>query len=255
MEMNSFDVKRIGTIFVALSLALVIAVFPAGASAQGGSEDLDPLAQSGDVDVIAIDRPSFIWVRGNITMRLTAYREMTVWLKIANSGNGPLDEVAMQTHLTFGENLLEFPISTVLSALPGQYTYYIIISNASNFSTNTYLSQEFTICVGMGVPFLVLFAAILLMVLAIGLVKGKAGFPVGASPAQVGSQVPSATQSPVQGPSPQQAPAGGAPAPTGQGAPPGKVKCPHCNKLIQEGSVFCPECGERVPAFYRYNPA
>ena len=34
----------------------------------------------------------------------------------------------------------------------------------------------------------------------------------------------------------------------------GKIKCPNCRKLIREGLAFCPECGDRIPEFLRYNP-
>jgi rRNA maturation endonuclease Nob1 len=34
----------------------------------------------------------------------------------------------------------------------------------------------------------------------------------------------------------------------------GQIKCPSCRKLIQEGLTFCPECGDRIPEFLRYNP-
>ncbi len=34
---------------------------------------------------------------------------------------------------------------------------------------------------------------------------------------------------------------------------PNKIHCPECKKLIDEGSVFCAECGARVPEFLRYN--
>ncbi|MBD3342189.1 MAG: hypothetical protein GF353_24015 [Candidatus Lokiarchaeota archaeon] len=36
--------------------------------------------------------------------------------------------------------------------------------------------------------------------------------------------------------------------------PSGKIKCPDCNKLIDEGLTFCPECGNRIPEFLRFNP-
>ena len=26
----------------------------------------------------------------------------------------------------------------------------------------------------------------------------------------------------------------------------GKIKCPNCKEIIDEGSTFCPECGERL---------
>jgi len=36
--------------------------------------------------------------------------------------------------------------------------------------------------------------------------------------------------------------------------PKGKIKCPQCNQIIDEGLTFCPECGSRIPEFLRYNP-
>ena len=36
--------------------------------------------------------------------------------------------------------------------------------------------------------------------------------------------------------------------------PPGKIKCKSCNEIIDEGLTFCPECGNRIPEFERYNP-
>jgi rRNA maturation endonuclease Nob1 len=34
----------------------------------------------------------------------------------------------------------------------------------------------------------------------------------------------------------------------------GKIKCPKCNQIIDEGLSFCPECGSRIPEFLRFNP-
>ncbi len=36
--------------------------------------------------------------------------------------------------------------------------------------------------------------------------------------------------------------------------PAGKIACQFCNKIIDEGLMFCPECGERIPEFFRFNP-
>jgi hypothetical protein len=38
-------------------------------------------------------------------------------------------------------------------------------------------------------------------------------------------------------------------------APEGKIPCPTCYKLIDEGLTFCPECGERIPEFLRFSPS
>ena len=35
---------------------------------------------------------------------------------------------------------------------------------------------------------------------------------------------------------------------------PGKIICQSCHKIINEGLTFCPECGERIPEFLRFNP-
>ena len=34
----------------------------------------------------------------------------------------------------------------------------------------------------------------------------------------------------------------------------GKIKCPDCKEIIDEGLIFCPECGNRVPPWARFNP-
>ena len=34
----------------------------------------------------------------------------------------------------------------------------------------------------------------------------------------------------------------------------GKITCPNCKKMIDEGLSFCPDCGGRIPEFLRYNP-
>ena len=35
----------------------------------------------------------------------------------------------------------------------------------------------------------------------------------------------------------------------------GKIKCPKCKELIEEGLTFCPECGSRIEISQRYNPS
>lgn len=35
--------------------------------------------------------------------------------------------------------------------------------------------------------------------------------------------------------------------------PEGKIQCPECYSILQEGLSFCPECGIRIPEFYRYH--
>ena len=35
--------------------------------------------------------------------------------------------------------------------------------------------------------------------------------------------------------------------------PSGKIKCPDCEKVIEEGLTFCPECGNRIPPWAKFN--
>lgn len=35
--------------------------------------------------------------------------------------------------------------------------------------------------------------------------------------------------------------------------PKGKIRCPECKEIIEEGLSFCPECGNRIAEFLRYN--
>ena len=34
--------------------------------------------------------------------------------------------------------------------------------------------------------------------------------------------------------------------------PAGKILCPECDELINEGLTFCPECGNRIPEFLQF---
>ena len=36
--------------------------------------------------------------------------------------------------------------------------------------------------------------------------------------------------------------------------PSGKIKCPACEQIIEEGLIFCPECGNRIPPWAKFNP-
>ena len=36
--------------------------------------------------------------------------------------------------------------------------------------------------------------------------------------------------------------------------PEGKIPCPTCHSVIDEGLAFCPECGDRIPEFLRMSP-
>ena len=35
--------------------------------------------------------------------------------------------------------------------------------------------------------------------------------------------------------------------------PRGKIKCPDCEKVIEEGLTFCPDCGNRIPPWAKFN--
>lgn len=35
--------------------------------------------------------------------------------------------------------------------------------------------------------------------------------------------------------------------------PSGKIKCPDCEKVIEEGLTFCPDCGNRIPPWAKFN--
>ena len=35
--------------------------------------------------------------------------------------------------------------------------------------------------------------------------------------------------------------------------PSGKIKCPGWEKVIEEGLTFCPDCGNRIPPWAKFN--
>ena len=40
----------------------------------------------------------------------------------------------------------------------------------------------------------------------------------------------------------------------GANLPAGKIRCPKCGRIIDEGLSFCPECGDRIPEFLQFGP-
>ncbi|MBY9004088.1 MAG: zinc ribbon domain-containing protein [Candidatus Lokiarchaeota archaeon] len=169
--------------------------------------------------------PSLVWVdpqlRLNISVNQTGqiqclFRE-TAGQLFFSSGNYSLSLV--------GNNISQIfylQVVPLITTLPGVYQFSLNITGVFSYSEN------FEIVYALGVIPLILIFLVIIIVPIIILVKKPKGVKV-KEMATVDEYVP--TRSTIAG----------------------KINCPKCRKSIDEGLTFCPECGERIPEFLRYN--
>jgi len=114
----------------------------------------------------------------------------------------------------------------LITTFPGEYYFTLNITGLFDYEIN------FDMFLGMGYTLLIIILAFIAIIVIIALInhrssnKGKK--PETISPTQTHISVQSVVA--------------------------GKISCPNCKKIIDEGLAFCPECGERIPEFLRYNP-
>ncbi len=239
-------------LFASFYALLLVVIIPAG-FAQTNDDPLVPIVDSEIIRVTGIQYPHFFWLEGEVELTIDTDQAVTLTIGLINGEIAAFDTSLNQVSLVEGQNSVTVPLKLGFSILPGEYDFYIGISDQPNFSVNVYLSQEFTVRIGLGLPTLLLSIGILIAGVALIIIKRQKGGS-SATSTTVTTTIPTGTApvSPAQSPmiqNPNAPPTEAVPA-----APAGKIKCPQCKKIIAEGSVFCPECGERIPAFYRFNP-
>jgi len=172
--------------------------------------------------------PSLIWVdpqlRLNISVNQTGqiqcfFRE-TPGSQFFSSGNYSLSLIGNNISQIF--NLQLIPLITTL---PGVYQFSLNITGA--FSYN----EDFEIVYGLGTISLVSVFSALIIIPIIILVKKSKVVKDEKMEGKTYTDKSEPTMPSIAG----------------------KINCPKCRKTINEGLVFCPECGERIPEFLRYN--
>lgn len=192
--------------------------------------------------IAAHEGPHVVWMAGTVELSVLATQNQTVWCMIDNG----LGLMFLPANFTFdlveGTNTIVFPLKLVLEAMPGRYSYRLQVSVNAEF-TNVLYRQNHQTYIALGLPSLVLVFVTLGGFLGIAYARNRQKKALSPTPAE--------TSAAETGTLPSTPDEGGPQALT---APPGKIRCPSCKKVIEEGTVFCPECGHRIPEYYRYNP-
>jgi len=113
----------------------------------------------------------------------------------------------------------------MITTLPGVYQFSLNITGAFSYNEN------FEIVYGLGVIPLVSVFSVMIIITIIILVKKSKGAKEGKMEEITNADGYEPAVSSIVG----------------------KINCPKCRKAINEGLTFCPECGERIPEFLRYN--
>ncbi|MHA1438266.1 MAG: zinc ribbon domain-containing protein [Promethearchaeota archaeon] len=191
------------------------------------------LTQEGNSSIdIEANFPKLIWIEGQLIIKITS--NLTGYIKciFTDSQEGEFFTSALEKKKLYGQGITQtFRIISkpFITTFPGQYKFnlliYYINSDEKNADEIEVYNEDFDIILGMGYftlfSFIIIFSTALIMILTkreeIEEIKPASGILGG-----------------------------------GQISP-GKIKCPKCQKLIDEGLTFCPECGERIPSFLQFN--
>lgn len=198
-------------------------------------------SQGDNSNVISIeeDYDSFIWLQGyfNFSLRTNLKGEIKIIFVESSSGGQFFPYYDEIESLKQGETTInkKYLIKPSWIALPGNYKFSLIIRyneegewEESNAPQVVLFYEEFEIILGSGYLFLICALSIALTAIIIVLTQKE-------EDEGDKSTLPPSIQEQ-------------------RGVPQGKIKCPECKKIIEEGLTFCPECGNRIPEFLKYNP-
>ncbi|GAB4307226.1 MAG: hypothetical protein Kow0069_04590 [Promethearchaeota archaeon] len=241
MSRNDHLARLLASSFLLAFLAQGVLALPFAAQYQADgtpwTAQVVPSQAGGSVVVVGVERrPSFVWYSGELVLLVVSSANSTIWCRVLAVEKYAFRDEVVQRQLEAGVNRVVVPLVALPNALPGNYSYLVLVSEQSSPFLADLYEGEFSVVLGGGLPTLV--AAILTFAVAgtVTLARGKKSAPVEPVPVVLPAS------SPVS------------PTPL-TGAPPGRIKCPTCKKDVEEGSQFCPECGARIPEYLQRNPA
>jgi hypothetical protein len=181
----------------------------------------------------------FIFDSGNLQINFASDAGGNVNVVLTSDGTAFPASSEVSASFNQGITQVQVPLTANLNALPGTYTIhvtveYVNVSHGNNL--DAILTGDVTVHLGLG--FIVGLSLIVGLACAVVIYAVKRSSSIPASTAE---------PTPVSGASENANPKAAT-------APPNKIRCPECKKTIGEGSVFCPECGFRIPEFLRTNP-
>ena len=180
-------------------------------------------SQSGTNQTVSTFLPKLIWWEGNLRLEIVSNQTGQIQCFLREiSGNSFITLNKMINISVINQTQVFFlKIYPHLTTFPGVYIFRL---NLIGFIT---YYEEFEVIFGLGfIPFVSIFGASLVSIIYILIKKPKKY-----EKPQDSSSVVDSSDFLI-----------------------GKIKCPNCHKTIREGLTFCPECGDRIPEFLRYNP-
>jgi hypothetical protein len=186
--------------------------------------------------------PEFLWIENSISLKITSNISGKIRYTLADSFGGQYFEIQRSNVVLNDKNeekKLNIDIKPHFITLPGEYRFFLLISylNATDDQESggeQIYEVDFKVILGMGEVYLLILSIIFGTAILIILTEKT---EIELNQTQTSSQ--GATKAQVE---------------TISDAPAGKIKCPNCKKVIEEGLTFCPECGNRIPEFLRFNP-
>ncbi|MFO8020049.1 MAG: zinc ribbon domain-containing protein [Promethearchaeia archaeon] len=183
--------------------------------------------------------PRLIWIKGSMRLEIRSNITGQIKYTLTDASGGEYFKIENNGFDLEGNNKkssCNIDIDPHLMSLPGKYDIFLLVSyvNETQDQYEEVYNMTFDVILGLGDVYisllLIIFGTATLIILT-----GRTEIEM--DQAQGASQGP--TQAQVQ---------------TVADAPEGKIKCPHCKEIIEEGLTFCPECGHRIAEFLRYNP-
>ncbi|TFG22720.1 MAG: zinc ribbon domain-containing protein [Promethearchaeota archaeon] len=214
---------RLAIFFIVLGM---IIPFYNGVTEYSPMEDFDKLqevnsSQNSNNQTVSIFLPKLIWWEGSLQLEIISNQtgQINCFLREVSGNSSYLNETINISNLnqTYTIMLKFYPDITTF---PGVYIFRLNLTGIITYY------EEFDVILGLGfIPSIVIFGTGLVFIFYILVKKTKKSEKI-----QDSSVVIDSTGSLI-----------------------GKISCPNCRKQIQEGLTFCPECGERIPEFLRYN--
>ncbi|MEJ2296454.1 MAG: zinc ribbon domain-containing protein, partial [Candidatus Lokiarchaeota archaeon] len=172
-----------------------------------------------------IIKPELFMVEGHIWINITSENAGNVHIALTEQSE---DRYFMKINQSLGivgsNESQEIIIRAIplITTSPGKYHFTLNITGLFQYN------ETFTMFLGMGYSVFTILLGFIAVISILFMLKRRHTKKVKTSQGEIPSQ-------------------------SSQTAIVGKITCPNCKKWIDEGLSFCPDCGERIPEFLRYN--
>jgi len=187
------------------------------------------ISQLGSNITLSIIKPELSIIEGHVVINISTETSGTIQYALTEQSGDQYFVKINQSIGIIGNNqsqLITMRIIPLITTFPGEYHFILNITGLFIYS------ETFNMFLGMGYSLFTISLAFVAIIVVIAVLKHKNNNKVKKAKGTTLSQTNMSSQSVL----------------------PGKISCPNCRKMIEEGLSFCPECGDRIPEFLRYNP-